>query len=135
MGGLTIKAYGFNYSAHYKFDSEPRIHAFADKLTPKRYWGSLLVEDVAGDNRKGGLFSLQMYQPKEDGEGQITILLQRSAPVKTAIYLSCNDHVNINDDDSSAEVAMEKIENTFDASFVNMAKLQNDLIEETMKDE
>jgi hypothetical protein len=61
--------------------------------------------------------------------------LQRSIFVKPGIFLTCNDHANIRDDDSAAEVVMEKINNTFDTSFANMEKIQKDLITETMKNE
>ena len=135
LGALTVRAYGYNYSAHYRFGSEAEIHCFADKLTPKKYWGSLLGDDVAGDNRKGGLSSLEMFQPKESNVGQVSVLLQRSVRVNPGIFLTCNDHVNIKDSDSSADTVMEMIETTFDPSFKNMARIQNDLIMETMKDE
>jgi len=135
LGGLTIRAYGFNYSAHYRFNGVSEMHAFADKLTPKLYWKTLLGNDVTGDDRKGGLLSLQMFQSKENNEGYVTVLLQDSRHVKPGIFLTCNDHVSISEDDSSAEIVMEKIENTFDISFANMARIQNDLITETMKDE
>ena len=134
LGGLTIRAYGYNFSAHYKFDSESKIHIFADKLAPKQYWGSLLGDDIAGDNRAGGLVTLQMQKSKENNEGQITTVLQRSNLIQ-GIYLTCNDHVNISEDDSVADIVMEKIENTFSVSFKSMAKIQNDLISETTKNE
>jgi len=135
LGGLKIIAYGFNYNAHYQFNSISEIHAFADKLTPKQYWSSFLGKDVSGDDRKSGLSSLQMFKAKENGEGQILIALQRSAPVKNGIYLNCNDHTNINEDDSAAEIVMEKIEDSFEESFRYMAKIQEDLIMEATKDE
>jgi hypothetical protein len=137
LGGLTITAFGYNYSAHYKFNSEPEIHAFADKLTPKQYWRALLGNDVTGDDRKGGLSSLQMHQYKDGNEGMISIVLQRSVHLKPepGIFLICNDHTNISDDDSSAEVVIEKINKSFEASFTNMARIQDDLIMETTKDE
>jgi hypothetical protein len=135
LGGLTITAYGYNYSAHYKFGSESEIHAFADKLTPKKYWHALLGNDVEGDDRRGGLSSLQMHKSKENGEGQISLILQRSAYVPSGIFLACNDHVILKEDDSSAYIVMELIENTFEMAFNNMAKIQDELIVETTKNE
>ena len=135
LGGMSISAYGFNYSAHYQFNNESDIHAFADKLTPKKYWSSLLGKDIEGDDRKGGLSLLQMHKVKEDNKGQISIALQRSIYVTHGIFFNCNDHTNINPDDSTAEIVMEKIEKDFDISFINMAKIQEDLIVEATKDE
>lgn len=137
LGGLTIVAYGFNYSAHYQFNNISEIHTFADKLAPKKYWGSFLGKDVSGDDRKGGLLSLQMQQTKENNEGQILITMQRSATnlFKNGIFLNCNDHTNINSDHSAAEIVIEKIEKDFDGAFINMANIQEDLIAEATKDE
>jgi len=137
LGALTIIAYGFNYSAHYQFNNISEIHAFADKLTPKKYWSSFLGKDISGDDRKGGLLSLQMHQTKENNEGQLLITIKRSAAnlFNNGIFLNCNDHTNINPDDSAAEIVMEKIEKNFDSSFINMATIQEDLIAEATTDE
>ena len=76
-----------------------------------------------------------MFRSKNNNEGQLSIMLQRSSHIAIGIYLTCNDHVNISDNDSAAEVVMEMIENTFESSFQNMSKMQNDLITETMMNE
>jgi len=135
LGGLTIRAFGYNYSAHYEFESIAARNIFADKLTPKQYWNILLGKDVSGDDRKGGLAALQMYKYKEDNKGQISVVLQPSAHIKTGIFITCNDHTNIHEDDSAAEIVMEIIDKSFDESFLYMEKIQNDLIAETTKDE
>ena len=135
LGGLPINAYGFNYSAHYQFNSASDIHTFADKLTPKQYWSSFLGKNVTGDDRKGGLSSLQMYQVKENNKGQTSIVLQKSIYFTHGIFLNSNDHTNIDPDDSAAEIVMGEIEKDFDISFANMANIQEDLITEATKDE
>jgi len=135
LGGLTIKAYGFNFSAHYRFENEIKINAFADKLTPKQYWESLLGKDISGENRKGGLSLLQMSQEKENGKGQIFVALQRSVHITHGIFLTCNDHTNIDEGDSAADIVMEMIESDFGTSFENMTKIQKGIIAEASKNE
>ena len=135
LGGITIGAYGLNFSAHYKFANEELINTFADRLAPKQYWRSLLGDDINSKNRKGGLTSIQMHKFKDNNEGNISILLEQSAHVRPGIWLACNDHVNVNENDSEAEIAIEKLASTFDGSFECMKKIQLDLIMETMKDE
>jgi len=133
LGGLTITAFGYNYSAHYKFVTEAALNDFADKVAPKKYWISLLGEDISGSDRKGGLGSLQMVKHKEDNKGQVSIVLQGSFHVHPGIFLACNDHTNINETDSAADIVMEKIEQSFNESFLSMASIQNTLIAETIK--
>ena len=128
LGSYVIKAYGFNYSAHYKIDSESKYQEIGDKLAPKEYWADLLGNDISGDDRKGGLCEIQMSEQKADEKGSISMLLQPSAQVKPGVFISCNDHNEVADDDNFAEVVIEKINDRFDSSFESMKILQVSLL-------
>ena len=65
LSNYTILAFGLNYSAHYKIESMQVYHRIGDLLAPKKYWKSLLGDDVDGDNRKGGLATIQMQELKK----------------------------------------------------------------------
>ena len=42
LGSFTLKAFGFNYSGHYKVDDISSWHKIGDRLAPKSYWATLL---------------------------------------------------------------------------------------------
>lgn len=136
LGALVIRAYGFNYSAQYKIATYKEYQLIGDRLAPKEYWADLLGDEVTGDERQSGLASLKMLKTKSGDEtGQISVNLQPSDLFKPGIHLSCNDHTQIDEENSSAELVIEKIEAAFDATFKKMANLQIRLLEEVTKNE
>ena len=133
LGSFIIKAFGFNYSAHYKVDDVATLHRIGDKLAPKNCWATLLGDDVTGDDRKGGLMAIQMQKVKSNGMGQYTVILQPSNFVRPGIFLSCNDHTDLNEENNLAEDVIENILNVYDSSLEFMKKVQIDLMDEVIK--
>ena len=135
LGGLTLSAYGFNYSAHYKFRGEAELNAFADRLAPKQYWRTLLGKDVSGDNRTGGLIAIHMSQAKEQADGLINVQLQRSVLTFPGVFIHCNDHTDAKKDRSSADDVIEELDKRFESSLAFLLKIQNDLLTEATKND
>ena len=135
LSNYTITAYGFNYAAHYSVENYQEFHRIGDRLAPKQYWKNLLGADIAGDNRNGGLATIQMQEKKKDTEGQISIILQSSSLKKPGFYMSCNDHNNLTEDNATAEVLLERINNEFDRSFKLMSELQLSVLNEVTNGE
>lgn len=133
LGSFIIKAFGFNYSAHYKVEDVATLHRIGDKLAPKEHWATLLGDEVAGDDRKSGLTAIQMQKSKTDGTGQYTVILQPSNFVKPGIFMSCNDHTNMSKENNLADNVMENISNMYNKSLEFMQKVQIDLIDKVAK--
>ena len=134
LGGFEINAYGFNYCAHYPTDSAHAYHLVGDRLAPKSFWKGLLGNETCGDDRKSGLTSIRMM--KKNDNGAITMELQPSAIIeKYGLFISCNDHHNVNKEENDADDVMSNIDNQFDDSLKKMIFLQNNLLDEVLKDE
>ena len=65
----------------------------------------------------------------------MSVLIQPSSYVRPGIYIACNDHNNVSEEDTAADIVMEKLEQSFDDAFLKMAEIQHNLIKETMSDE
>lgn len=135
LSNYTISAYGFNYAAHYSVDNNQEFHKIGDLLAPKSYWKKLLGEDVSGDERLGGLATIQLQEPKKNADGVVSIILQASGLVQPGFYMSCNDHNNLKDDDATAEVLLERINKEFENSFDFMRDLQLSVLNEVSNGE
>ncbi len=129
LGANSISAFGYNYSAHYKVESEEAFHKIGDKLAPKEYWDSLLTDEVSGDHRKSGLAMIQMKKFKDNSEDYILFTVQGSSLMQNALLLSCNDHNIISNDEQSADYVMEMISESYENSFKKMEQLQMELLE------
>lgn len=134
LSGLDIRAYGYNFSAHYHIDTVSDYQRIGDNLAPKKYWKSLLGEEITGDDRKSGLITIQMQKIKENNDGHISILLQPSMMIKQGVFITCNDHTNVHEDDYDTDRIIRDIENNFDNALVNMIKLQRELLIEAVKE-
>lgn len=129
LGGFMLKAFGFNYSAHYKVKDVATLHAIGDKLAPKECWSTLLGDECTGIDRTSGLMAIQMQKRKSDNTGQYTVILQPSHFVQPGIFMSCNDHTNLNEEHSSAEDAVDNILKAHSSSLTFMKKVQTDLMD------
>lgn len=130
LSNYTIKAYGYNYSAHYQIENFHEFHRIGDLLAPKIYWEKLLGDDIAGDEREGGLATIQMQKQKKQKNGNISIILQSSTMFKPGFYMACNDHNVLSEDEANAENLLEKINIEFEESFNFMKDLQISVLNE-----
>ena len=81
---------GINSEAHFKLNSEAEWHAVGHCLAPKELWKKFFV--------KPGLRSLIMENPKEDGKfGYTRVKVEPSTRVKFGVFISINDHYEIQD--------------------------------------
>lgn len=132
LSSFAIKAFGFNYSAHYKIIDMETYQRIADNLAPKSYWKTLLGDEITGVNRKSGLTAIQMRKAKEDQTGYYTVILQPSVFVTPGIFMSCNDHMEKKDEVNSAENVIQTINDIYESSFKFMKKIQTDALIEAM---
>mgnify|MGYP004485983465 FL=1 len=128
LGGYIITAYGINYSAHYNVNSLDLYQTIGDNLAPKKYWEYLLEDEISGSERKSGLTSIQMQKMKADNSGFLSIVLQPSVCIKPGVFIGCNNHTNVSDEDSTAEIVMENLGNRFDDIIANMKEQQVQLL-------
>lgn len=133
LGSTDIRAYGYNYSAHYAIPSDEMYQMIGDNLAPKKYWGMLLGDEVTGVKRKSGLIGLQMQKTKEDERGKITLTFQPSAQLKRGVFIACNNHNVMKDDENSAEYVLKQINTEFKDAMIYMKDLQLNLMDEVTK--
>lgn len=133
LGGIPIKAYGINYSAHYACDSLEEYQKVGDNLAPKSFWDHLLGDEVTGENRKSGLSRIQMIKYKQNEAGHILMTLEPSNLVKTGIYIACNNHTVVPDEDNFAESVVMQIGDSFSPEIQSMQTLQEGLLERAIK--
>lgn len=135
LGGLIISAVGFNYNAHYSISEKSKYQLIGDRLAPKKYWNSLLKEEVTGDDRKSGLISISMQKCKDNERGHLSMVLEPSSVIIPGVYIGCNNHTNFKDDNSIADNVMEEIDTSFENSFEEMKQFQQDLLVEVLKED
>jgi len=126
LGAMVITAMGINTSAHFKMPNLSKYHEFGDRLSPKGIWKDFLGDNVSGDDRTGGLISMQMMNQKEDKSGSFNIIVERSVRIFPGIFINCNDHYQF-DENTDAETVMQKLEDNFDASIKKSIEIQNSL--------
>ncbi|MBQ8321432.1 MAG: hypothetical protein IJX92_03610 [Clostridia bacterium] len=135
FSGLIISAMGLNYSAHYNVGDKSKYQLVGDRLAPKKYWKSLLEDEVSGDDRKSGLISITMQKNSDSDTEHIAMTLQPSAIIKPGIFINCNSHTDFKDDASMADNVMERLDELFELSFDKMKNLQQDLLIEVLKED
>ena len=133
LGSTEISAYGYNYSAHYQIPSKEMYQKIGDNLAPKDYWGMLLGDEVSGIDRKSGLINLQMQKAKEDESGRIIVSFQPSTQLKPGVFIACNNHSIMKEDEKSAEYVLKQINSEFKDSMEYMKSLQLNLMDEVTK--
>lgn len=134
LTGFVIKAYGCNFSAHYHIDTLSNYQRIGDNLAPKKYWKNLLGKEITGDDRKSGLTTIQMQKIKENSDGHISMLLQPSVMIKQGVFITCNDHTNVSEDDYDTDQIVREISNSFNDSLTNMIELQKELLIEAVRE-
>ena len=132
LGGYTIKAFGFNYSAHYNVGDMDTYQMIGDNLAPKKYWVSFLEDEVTGIDRKSGLADIQMIKYKEDNIGYIKIQLQPSNFIRPGVFITCNDHYQIDEKDSNADNVITMISEAFEPRYEYMKNMHINLLNEVV---
>lgn len=93
-----ITAIGLNFLAHFRFNTEAEYHKIGDVLAPKAIWDSLYPE-----RSSAGLADLSIRiqdaergsAPRSGNEKRISV--QPSGKVKFGVFMSLNDHREIQD--------------------------------------
>lgn len=130
-----IKAFGYNFMAHYRVESKELYQTIGDKLAPKKYWSKLLGDDVEGVDRKGGLRQMRMTEQKSDDSGQIIINFEPSIRVKPlGVYIACNDHYNLKENMQDGQSLAQIVSETFDERMSYLEELQQDLLKKLINE-
>ncbi|HKV54034.1 MAG TPA: hypothetical protein VJN94_05265 [Candidatus Binataceae bacterium] len=108
-----VTAVGLNFQAHFKLTSEDDYHRIGDVLAPKDIWNALCPEEAAGlTNVTIRLQHWKRGDPPPKSADHKNISLQPSAVYKLGVYMSYNDHHDLNasvDDNSSSAERMVAI--------------------------
>lgn len=128
LNSFTIKAYGFNFSAHYYIESMSDYQKLGDILAPKDHWKTFLGDEVSGDNRKSGLIQLKMIKMKDNNKGSMTFDFEPSVKVKPGVYLYFNDHFNLDDGEKNFDFVSRQITNDFEKRISEIEEMQIDLL-------
>jgi len=129
LEAVPVSAMGINISSHFRMPNLSKFQEFADRISPKDIWKDFLGDNVSGDDRTGGLVSMQMMNPKEDNSGCINVNIERSVRFFPGIFINCNDHYQF-DGNTDAETVMQKLEDNFDASIKKSLEIQNSLFKD-----
>lgn len=134
LSGVTIRAYGFNYSAHYDVGGREKQNFIGDVLAPKEQWKSLFGDDLANIDMNSGMSSIRMVKVKADGDGQITVVVEPSNFEKSGVFMTCNDHTNVDKINNSAGEVMVKLGGSFISILENLKAIQLGVLSEVLKD-
>lgn len=101
LSHTPIKMLGINTQQHFKMHSEEEWHILGHELAPKeKYWTPVL--------EKPGMRSLIIHGLRPDGyKGYIEVRVEptsKSSKVQPGIYISINDHYEINKDLSCIDI-------------------------------
>lgn len=132
LSGMSIKAYGYNYDAHYYVGGAENLNSIGNCLAPKQYWGALFEDDVNCSESGNGLSSMKMLKTKADGNGRVTVMVEPSVHEKNGLFMTCNDHNDVLQDESLAEYVIPQIVESFDATLSSLRKIQEDVITEVL---
>ncbi|WP_156495979.1 hypothetical protein [Microbacterium sp. T32] len=93
LEGYPANALGINRDVHTRCDSEDALHRVGDAIAPKDVWTDVL--DFPG------LRSVLMWGARMDSwSGQTNVRVEPSMLVKPGIYVSVNEHFDLNSWDS-----------------------------------
>ncbi len=127
LNTIPTKAMGINFLAHYIMPDIENYHKIGDIIAPKEgIWNLLLKENITGNNRKGGLFSIRMTNQKENQEGSINVRFEKSNKYDKAIFIETNDHYQFKEN-IDMDIAMQILEQNFIRSIDDSFKIQQSI--------
>lgn len=94
LSHTPIKQMGLNLDLHFLMKSEDEWHAFGHRLAPKEPWAGIL--------EKPGMRSLHMQGVRPDKfKGYILVRAEPSVRIQPGVFVSVNDHYEVDDPNSS----------------------------------
>ena len=116
---------GINRHLHFRTGSVEKWHQIGDILAPKKIWNTIF--------KKPGLKSLSILESdRDDGlKGYIQLKIEPSARVNPGLFISTNDHFQVNDADSAlgADEILDILENRWQESLERSTNIVNKLLE------
>jgi hypothetical protein len=130
VGAFTILHYtpvrmvGLNRDWHFQAESEEDWHAIGHRLAPMLPWEGILTNP--------GMRSLTMEGVRPDAHrGFVRVKVEPSLTVKHGIYVSVNDHYDVEDTDSAvnaADLAVQTVAESWTDSLGRSAKIVEQLL-------
>lgn len=133
-----ISAVGLNFMGHFKMGSPAEYNKIGDRLVPKAVWNELFHEE---NNHVGvQMLTVSVQKIKREADGGLTPLIsdrknisvEPSNKLKLGVFLSCNDHREIDhsklENQTAAERVAEILESDWQSSWDASLKLFDDLI-------
>ena len=116
---------GINRHLHFRTESVEKWHQIGDILAPKKIWNDIF--------NKPGLKSLSIVESdRDDGlNGHIQLKIEPSARVNPGLFISTNDHFQVNDAESAlgADEILDILENRWQESLERSTNIVNKLLE------
>ena len=133
-----ISAVGLNFMGHYKMASRADYDKVGDRLVPKGIWKELFSDE---DEHVGVQnLTVAVERVKREADGGVTALsnnrknisIEPSGKLKLGLFLSCNDHREIDrsklEDQTAAERVSEILESEWQASWDASLTLFDELL-------
>ena len=124
LPGAQVTAFGINYDAHFKLDSEERWNALGHDIVPKRFWETV-VEDPGTAN-----VTIQGARPNKS-PGRMNLTFAPSPLVNHGIALGVNDHYDVvqtSNAQADVEGVIELLKRDFSVSLKRSEKYFTDLL-------
>ena len=124
LSHTPIEKLGINRTVHFSVGGSSAQDRLGMKLAPPDVWGDWGPKITAGEGEsRGGLRSVTMEQRELDDRphGCIRAQLGPSIIVKNGVYMSVNDHYEIENSDSAigCDEIMGILQNSFENSLIN----------------
>lgn len=120
-----LKQMGINRTKHFKINSVEKWHEIGHTLAPKNIWNDIL------DNP--GLTSISISEAtRRDGlKGQITVTLEPSRIVDPGIFISINDHFEVQN--SKTTLGADEIIDILEKSWEDSSTRSKDIVSELLE--
>lgn len=132
LSGMAIDAYGYNYDAHYDVGGMDNLNYIGNYLAPKGPWITLFSDDVECRDVGNGLRSMKMVKTKANDKGRMTVVVEPSVTEQHGLFMACNDHNIVSQDENLAEYVLPHIIDSFDAVIDNLKRIQENVIFEVL---
>lgn len=133
-----VSAVGLNFMGHYKMASRVDYDKVGDRLVPKGIWKEIFSDEDEHVGVQNLTVSVQKVKRETDGgvtalsNNRKNISIEPSGKLKLGLFLSCNDHREIDrsklEDQTAAERVSEILESEWQASWDASLTLFDELL-------
>jgi hypothetical protein len=116
LSHVPLTAFGINRFVHFQMESEDAWHALGFSLFQPDPWAGVLDD--------ARMRTVQVQSKRiDDGDGAMIVTVQPSAQFTHAVFVSTNDHHDVNKDATDAEEAMTRFAQVFERSLAHSEQI------------